>query len=99
MKRRTNEFTEIILNNQLSRYRNNCPSNITDLVFIEIEKDPILLNQYEDLLIAGTAYGYINSRMTINQFIGKHVKDYWSLQNGIRNNSPVSRLPKSFREH
>ena len=99
MRQQTNAFIEGILNNQLSHYRNNCPRNITDLVFIEIEKNPTLRNQYDNLLRAGTANGYLNSTMTINQFIGRHVREYWSLQNGIRNNSPVSTLPKSYKEH
>jgi len=33
------KLTEEILDKRLSKYRHNCPENITDLFFLEIEND------------------------------------------------------------
>jgi len=99
MKKRTIKFVENILDTRLNHCRHNTPHDITDLVFREIENDTSLLNQYNTLLNDGTSKGYINSKMTINQFIGRHVKDYWKLKNRKLNTHPNNNLSKTYREH
>lgn len=77
-------FVEAILDGRLSRFRHNCPEDITDLVFLEIEKDEELLDEYNDLVKA-------KDRHTINTQIGKIIKDYWNLNNLGRCHNPESR--------
>jgi len=54
-----------ILDTKLRKYRGNCPLDLTDLVFLEIEKS--YLGAYED------AVNYKGAD-TINKFIGKSIK-------------------------
>ena len=72
-----------ILNTTLRDLKTKCPLNITDLVFLEIEKNH--LPAYESAVqYKGTDH--------INQFIGKLVREHWDLQSLARNNSPINRL-------
>ena len=81
---------EKILDTKLKHLRRNCPKNITDLVFLEIEKS--YLPSYEN------AIKYKGSD-TINRFIGKYIRQYWNLNNLGRHNNPVSYLIKSYEKH
>lgn len=93
-------LVEFILDNQLNHLRSHCPKDVTDLVFLEIE------NNY------GSVYGTIlieyaksqnrkirDAEDTIRQTIGKHVKDYWNLTNGVVCNDPKSILINNYTEH
>ena len=79
-----------ILDTALRHLRNNCPEDITDLVFLEIEKS--FLPSYENAIkYKGTD--------TINKFIGKYIRKYWNLKNLGRCNNPKSRLISSYEKH
>ena len=79
-----------ILDTKLRHLRSNCPNNITDLVFLEIEKS--YLPSYENAI----KYKGID---TINRFIGKYIRKYWDLENLGRCNNPKSRLISSYEKH
>jgi hypothetical protein len=84
------EIIEKILNTTLKQFRGNCPLDITDLVFLEIEKS--FLSNYE-------RGAKVNGIDKLNIFIGKHIKEYWHLKNEGRCNSPRSRLITSYEKH
>jgi hypothetical protein len=86
-----NDIIETLLDGVLNHHRHNCPPNITDLVFLEIEKS--YLNEYLHLV---TSRG--GNQGTVNQSIGKHVKKYWKLNNVVEGKLPVSKLIKSYTE-
>ena len=81
-------FIDGIMDNQLRSLRRKCPANITDLVFLEIEKN--YMKEYNNL---DSQVGYVNS------IIGKHIREHWSLKKTGRCNSPQSTLIKSYEEH
>ncbi len=81
---------EEIMNTTLRKYRRDCPVNITDLVFLEIEK--YYLDEYEKAM-------QYKDQETINRVIGKTIREYWGLKNLGRNHYPKSRLIKSYEEH
>lgn len=85
------EFTiKEILDTKLKHHKNKCPEDITDLVFLEIEKSylPAYKNSVKN---SGAA--------TVNRFIGKLVRLHWNLKNLDRCNNPKSRLISSYRKH
>jgi spore maturation protein SpmA len=65
---------------------------ITDHLFLSIEKDDELMREY--ILNVGN-YGLDN----LNRAIGKKIKEKLSLENGEENNNPKSRLIKSYTRH
>ncbi len=75
-----------ILDMKLNHYSSNCPFNITDLVFLEIEKH--YLDEY---------YGF--PKNYINRQIGKLVREHWQLKNLGRHKHPKSALIKSYEIH
>ena len=81
-----------ILNTHLKMYKNACPENITDLVFLEIEKNKKYLDIYGD---------FVNrtGRGNINKQIGKFIREYWDLKNLGRCNFPQSSLISSYEKH
>ncbi len=81
---------ESILDTELRNYRRTCPPNITDLVFLEIEKS--YMKDYQDACS-------LKDAASVNKMIGKIIKDHWSLQNTGRCNSPVSKLISSYEKH
>ncbi len=81
-----NPIVEVILNGVLRRHI-NLP-NITDLVFLEIEK------RFMRLYIQARRR---NSR--VNLQIGKHIKQYLGVGNIGRNWNPKSKLIKSYILH
>jgi hypothetical protein len=83
-------ITKEILDNHLKKYKNDCPPNITDLVFLEIEK-----NYLKDYEIARKK----KNEFAINTAIGKFIKQYWNLQNCGKCNSPISKLINSYTKH
>ena len=84
------EILERILNVQLKHLKHNCPKNITDLVFLEIEK--LYLKEYKEFV-------NYKSSLSVNQYIGKFIKEYWNLRNCGRCNSPKSKLISSYEKH
>jgi hypothetical protein len=84
------EVVEKILDSTLRHFRGNCPLDITDLVFLEIEKS--FLSKYE----GAVKYKGADS---INKFIGKLVREYWNLKNEGRCNTPKSKLITSYEKH
>ena len=67
-----------------------CPPEITDLVFLEIEKNH--LKRYYKLVKIGT-------KNKLNSNIGKYIKAHWSLNDLDRCYSPKSQLIKSYMRH
>ena len=84
------EIVKEILDTKLRYLRSKCPIDITDLVFLEIEKSYI--PAYE------RAINY-KGMDNINKFIGKFVREYWNLRNLGRCNNPRSRLITSYEKH
>lgn len=79
-----------ILDTKLKQFRRNCPQDITDLVFLEIEKS--YMPTYNNAIkLKGVDH--------INQFIGKTVKEHWDLKNLGRCNHPKSKLITSYELH
>lgn len=84
------EITEDILYKKFHHLRHKCPPNITDLVFIEIEKDYI--GRYNHLV-------EVKSQEVLNKSIGKYIKSYWRLKNIGICNTPTCKLLTSYTEH
>jgi len=84
------EIVEKILNTTLRHFRGNCPLDITDLVFLEIEKS--FMSNYEKGV-------KVNGVEKLNRFIGKHIKEYWNLKNEGRCDNPQSKLITSYEQH
>lgn len=83
-------LVEGILNAKLGHMRSNCPADITDRVFLEIEEDTDLLSQYNEIR---------NDTPTVNALIGKIIKETWGLKNTGRCDKPKSRLIGSYEMH
>jgi hypothetical protein len=89
------QFIEEIMDTRLKHLRNACPSNITDLVFLEIEKS---YREFYQLAVKNKG-GDPEGKRTINKFIGKVVREHWDLKNlGVCNN-PQSILIESYEKH
>jgi hypothetical protein len=82
-----------ILAEKLGKYRNNCPSDITDKVFLEIENEEDYYNVYQ------AAVAFKKNQQAVNQYIGKYIREYWNLENTGRCSSPKSKLIKSYEKH
>jgi hypothetical protein len=80
-----------IMNNQLRRYRRECPLDITDRVF------EIIGNRFRrQYNVSVTRQG----RTSVNTGIGKLVKTFWNLQNLRKNcKSKRSDLIQTYTEH
>jgi len=84
------QFITEILDTRLKQFKRNCPIDITDLVFLEIEKS--FMPTYNSAIkLKGVDH--------INQFIGKTVREHWDLKNLGRCNSPKSTLITSYEMH
>lgn len=77
-----NSFTEKVVN--------RFSKEITDHVFLMIENDRELFQEYLRL-VSDTKLD------TVNQAIGKKIKDEYCLTNSIRQNKPKSKLIKSHQ--
>jgi hypothetical protein len=84
------KIIEEILDGVLKHLKNNCPRDITDLVFLEIEKNH--MDRYNHLV-------KVKTKHMLNKNIGKYIKEYWSLINIGICNSPKSHLINSYTEH
>lgn len=84
------QFITDILDTKLKQFRRNCPQDITDLVFLEIEKSHM---PFYELAVKN------KDKDTINKFIGKTVREHWNLKNLGRENHPQSRLIDSYEKH
>ncbi len=67
---------------------------MTDKIFLIIENDRDLMQEY--LLTAKESSGGFD---TVNQMIGKKVKDFYEFENGDEENYPVSKLIKTYTTH
>ena len=79
-----------ILDNKLKQFRNSCPYNITDLVFLEIEKSH------------RAEYNHSVNKLgvdSVNTTIGKFIREYWNLKNTGRCKRPQSELIASYEKH
>ncbi len=79
-----------ILTTSLKQYRRNCPQDITDLVFLEIENN--FMENYEK------SVNYRGQDQT-NKLMGKTIREFWDLKNLGRCKSPRSRLISSYELH
>jgi hypothetical protein len=71
---------------------NNFITDITDHVFLSIERDDELLREYTE-----NAGRYVQDE--VNKAIGKKVRELLNLQNNGENNNPKSRLIKTYTRH
>lgn len=85
-----NHRVRTILDTTLNHLRNNCPENITDLVFEEIKKD--YYDEYKQELTTKSA-------QTLNSSMGRYIREYWGLENIGREYEPESDLIKSYTKH
>lgn len=84
------EITEDILYKKFNHLRHKCPSDITDLVFLEIEKDYI------------GRYNYLAELKTndiLNKNIEKYIKSYWHLKKTGTCDKPKSKLLTVYTKH
>jgi len=81
---------EDILYKKFNHLKSNCPTDITDLVFLEIENNYI--ERYTHL-------AKVKTQDTLNQIIGKHIKSYWHLKNIGTCDSPKSKLISTYTKH
>ncbi len=84
------KITEDILYGKFHHLRHKCPPNITDMVFLEIEKDYI------------TRYNHLaqeKSQDSLNKSIGKYIKAYWHLKSTGTGSKPKSKLISTYTEH
>jgi len=87
------EFVKKILDSTLAKYRSKCAMNITDLVFLEIEKN--YMTEYESECSQ-------SNKDSINRIIGKFVRVHWDLKNlklKGKKSYPKSKLIKSYTIH
>ena len=84
------EITEDILYKKFHHLRHKCPSDISDLVFLEIEKDYI--GRYNYL-------AELKSPESVNKSIEKYIKSYWKLKKIGVCNTPKCKLLTSYTEH
>ena len=84
------EITEDILYKKFHHLRHKCPPDITDLVFLEIEKDYI--GRYSHL-------AQLKSQELLNKSIDKYIKSYWRLKNVGICKTPKCKLLTSYTEH
>jgi hypothetical protein len=82
------EDFKYVVNEILDTYNSNWPENITDLVFVAIEKNPYYLQRY---------YQFTSRHYSApNPLIGKYVKEYTGKKAGKQNRNPQSKLIASF---
>jgi hypothetical protein len=82
------EEIEDMLVEILRTYNEKYPSDITDQVFLAIERDPEKYSRYN--FFADGDYG------TTNSLIGRFVEDFTKLQSTGRIGTPKSNLIKSY---
>ncbi len=82
-------FIHSIMNTTLKKHVSKCPPNITDLFFLELEKQ--YSAEYERIVEL-----YTDRR--INPMLGRYVKKEWDLENLDRCNNPKSKYIKSYRQ-
>jgi transcriptional regulator with XRE-family HTH domain len=85
-----NKIVEEILDTKLSHFKYNCPLDITDLVFLEIEKSFLTLYK---------AKVKNQGSKLINRTIGAKVKEHWNLENRGICKRPKSKLIYQYLEH
>ena len=86
------KLTEEILDKHLSKYRHNCPENITDLFFLEIENDEKLQREYDELV-------EVKGSQSLNPQLGKLIAKYWDLENLGGCTNPESNLIGFYEKH
>lgn len=79
-----------ILDTRLKHLSKECPENITDLVFLEIEENYLPTYQ-SSVKLRGTN--------TVNKLIGKFIREHWDLKNLGRCTNPKSKLISSYERH
>jgi hypothetical protein len=79
-----NDYAEQVVNNFIT--------DITDHLFLSIERDDSLMQNYKTNI---NIYGQEN----VNQTIGKKVKELLNLGNSNENDKPKSQLIKSYTRH
>jgi hypothetical protein len=79
-----------ILDTKLKQFKYNCPLEITDLVFLEIEKSYLPLYK---------ARVKQQSAKIINRCIGAKVKEHWNLENKGICKWPKSKLIGHYLKH
>ncbi len=84
------KITEDILYGKFNHLRHKCPPDITDLVFLEIEKDYI--GRYNHL-------AEVKTPESVNKSIAKYIKSYWHLKSTGTCKTPKSKLLTSYTEH
>jgi hypothetical protein len=84
------KITEDILYKKFHHLRHKCPPDITDLVFLEIEKDYI--GRYTHL-------AKDDNQETLNKSIDKYIKSYWHLKSIGTSDEPKSKLLTTYTKH
>ena len=80
---------DALIDEIMTRWRRPYPRDITDQVFLEIQKN--YSSRYENII------AQYDSRV-VNQYIGRLVKSITHLETKGRNNKPKSKLIQSYSE-
>jgi len=82
----------------LRNYAEPWPPDITDQVFLAIERDPGRCRIYWGLVADLDEQGK-RGQQTVNQYIGKTVKQLTTRVNRGRSDSPASSLIQTYEKH
>jgi hypothetical protein len=83
----------MILDEFSKKVLNKFSDNITDRVFLMIQKDEELMQEYRALLKRG------KDQHAINSHLGKKIRMVFNLYNAGRCNDPESTLIQSYERH
>jgi len=86
-----NFINEVI--NQFLENKVIITEDITDRVFLMIEKNPRLYREYQHLIKNETSKRGLNARL------GKRIREHFCLRNVGRHHNPESKLIKSYERH
>ena len=78
---------------RFSKGNGSITEDITDRVFMMIQHNPQLYQEYNGLIATETSKRGLNSRL------GKRIREHFCLQNIGRCHNPKSRLIKSYKRH
>jgi Mg2+ and Co2+ transporter CorA len=77
----------------IGSFAKNISEDVTDRIFMMIERDEKLMREYQQLIDCGTSKRGLNSR------IGRRVREAFNLRNIGRCHAPTSKLIKSYERH
>jgi len=92
------EEIEILVREILDDQEEPWPEDITDRVFLAIERNPVRLDLYWRVVRELDAQGKKGQQL-VNQYVGRRVKQLTTGINRGRCDSPLSSLIQSYEKH